>query len=266
MIGLPNGVFENAISTDISEVQDVYTFYSLQIQLRRTLNRAHNLVYGPENRERKLPVWLNEEFFSPGEMLQELQGFRKIIDRSGTPPSLRGWNDNDPTSDNINVSRIRGKYYGARYMIMRPFLQHALTYTISPSPQYQNVGSADQHIPKIKLLDLRDPSSRKRRENRLSMKVDEEQNLQIIRGAKICIDAAMSSTIAFDGHLPNRFLVTNIHGTALAYVTVSLVSLNNYLFARVHLFFVPLLNMLNTGQAIRKYARSLRRLLVLART
>lgn len=38
---------------------------------------------------------------------------------------------------------------------------------------------------------------------------------EIWAAAKRCIDAAMQSTVAFDG-IPGRLIVTNIHGTAHA--------------------------------------------------
>lgn len=45
---------------------------------------------------------------------------------------------------------------------------------------------------------------------------DREYTKLVIAAAKECIDAAMLSTEAFDGLKPDRFLITNIHGTALA--------------------------------------------------
>lgn len=194
-------MFEDPNAPNLSEASDVYIYYSLQIHFRKTLNRAHSLVYKP-----------GVEYIAPKSILEGLQGIRDVIEGFEKPQALRGWNDDDPTSPDINVSRIRGKYYGARYIILRPFLQHALSIMKPRYVQIQNVGASDE-IPQMRLLDLRARDNRRKHEDR-----DEETVLGIIRGTKGCIDAAMSSTIAFDGLSPDRFLVTNIHGTALAYV------------------------------------------------
>lgn len=60
----------------------------------------------------------------------------------------------------------------------------------------------------------------KMEESRASTDLDlnQEERSLFISCAKGAIDAALNSTIAFDGLLPhtNRFLLTNIHGTMLA--------------------------------------------------
>ncbi|KAF2101472.1 hypothetical protein NA57DRAFT_53437 [Rhizodiscina lignyota] len=206
-IGLPNNVFEDVTSADTTDAHDVYIFYSLQIQLRKILNQTHSLVY---RKKKEKPEYTNEQVFSPGSsgsILENLEDLRAFINKSGKPQSLRGWSDDNPTSPDINVSRIRGKYYGARYIILRPFLFHAIKNMKPRTINAQDVETEDQHIPRELLGSKRDNTERLN---------PDDQDIHIIRAAKMCINAAISSTIAFDGLLPNRFLVTNIHGTALA--------------------------------------------------
>lgn len=45
--------------------------------------------------------------------------------KSTLPEPLR-WDDSEPPSTDINAARLRAKYYGARYIIHRPFIYHAL--------------------------------------------------------------------------------------------------------------------------------------------
>ena len=41
-------------------------------------------------------------------------------------PEVMQWKDHDPPSKDINVARMRAKYYGACYIIHRPLLYYAL--------------------------------------------------------------------------------------------------------------------------------------------
>jgi hypothetical protein len=52
-------------------------------------------------------------------------------------PEMMKWKDTAPPSNNINVTRMRerSKYYGARYIIHRPLLFHALHCAGLPHPQ-----------------------------------------------------------------------------------------------------------------------------------
>ncbi|KAH1372036.1 hypothetical protein KXX49_000372, partial [Aspergillus fumigatus] len=54
------------------------------------------------------------------------------------------WKDADPPSNNINVARMRAKYYGTRYIIHRPLLYQALHFAGLP---YPNLTSASVGSP-----------------------------------------------------------------------------------------------------------------------
>lgn len=122
-----------------------------------------------------------------------LESWRKLL-------SLElAWNDEDPPATNLNIARLRAKYYGGLYMILRPYLRIAIHTFNSLSQQNSLAATAD---------------------------LAEDQR-QIIEIACQCIDAAIRSTIAFDrvGADPDssyeefkstrteRLVVTNIFGT-----------------------------------------------------
>ena len=156
--------------------------------------------------------------------------------RASLPTHMR-WNDEDPPSNNINVARLRAKYYGARYIIYRPLLHHALhpmaprqpqqTQVTAESPALSAVSSAQSHpspamphnphsegmergtsdfgVPPQHIYSSRDPQPSSL--NDLDPKV--------LQACRTCIEAAINSTTAFDG-IEGRPIVTNIFGTAHA--------------------------------------------------
>lgn len=130
--------------------------------------------------------------------------------RATLPESLR-WDDEDPVAHTINDARLRGKFYGAQYIIHRPFLHAALDYDFeSPSiqsPPEANITGAAPHPPGPDLV-MGPPKATPDYERRKA---------ETIELAVICINAARRSTVAFDGCLDHRRLVvTNIMGTAHA--------------------------------------------------
>lgn len=124
------------------------------------------------------------------------------------------WEDTEPPARYINDARLRGKFYGAQYIIHRPFLHAALDFDFSTSDvQSPNHESVDQHQPVLSPdaqagimgppKPVSDPGYHRRAET--------------ITFAVKCIRAAEESTVAFDGILDHRRLVvTNIMGTAHA--------------------------------------------------
>jgi hypothetical protein len=119
------------------------------------------------------------------------------------------WDQEDERlASDINGARLRGKYYGAAYIITRPYL-HAALYQMKPE-------------------DLARVDWNKHSEARTDNAYDTLPALryswphevdQIIWACKQCIDAAINSTVAFDNYAAfpqKRPRVTNIHGTAAA--------------------------------------------------
>ena len=125
--------------------------------------------------------------------------------RESLPVGLR-WNDDDPPPSEILPARLRAKYWGARYVINRPFLDYALH--IMPHVK------DDTHTVEAAAKDAHG-NPRDRADIHLFKAIQQMGDSEIWQAAKRCIDAAMHSTVAFDG-MPDRLIVTNIHGTAHA--------------------------------------------------
>jgi hypothetical protein len=156
-------------------------------------------------------------------------------------PEIMKWKDTDPPSNDINVARMRAKYYGARYIIHRPLLYHALHFAGLPNP---NPASASVESPAGSLLsgsESQQMSPSLPRSQRASNMARPSSDMGIAvhsappsfqggsmgtiayrdlppklrRACKVCIDSAILSTEAFDG-IKGRPIVTNIFGTAHA--------------------------------------------------
>jgi len=136
--------------------------------------------------------------------------------RQYLPPALR-WNDKDPPATDINNARMRAKYYGARYIITRPFLHLAVHHTSLPAA----FSSGSQQSSPAAPVDCS-----KQGDTTYVAEMSPDQR-RIFEASKICVNAAIQSTIAFDrvgtdpsksweigsAHIPERFIVTNIFGT-----------------------------------------------------
>jgi hypothetical protein len=144
------------------------------------------------------------------------------------------WKDTDPPSKDINVARMRAKYYGARYIIHRPLLYHALHFTGHPKPTFASAdppagsilsGSKSQHVSPTLTTNVARLSSDVGMavhsappsflEDSVSTTAYRGLPLDLRRACKVCIDSAILSTEAFDG-IEGRPIVTNIFGTAHA--------------------------------------------------
>lgn len=120
------------------------------------------------------------------------------------------WNDIDEPSSDINDARLRAKYYGALYIVHRPFLRQLLDDEIEP----QDMQSPRSDYNKGPQRTSSTYSGRKMAPPRFS---DETAKSDILHSAAICVHAAMNSTIAFDSIIKDkRLIVTNIFGTAHA--------------------------------------------------
>jgi hypothetical protein len=174
----------------------ILMYYIAQLFLRRRLNMAHAEIYGPDM------------YGKPLTHVQEmLLGQQDILEnwREKLPVDMK-WDDNDPPASTILDARLRGKYYGAKYVFNRPFLDYALH--IMPY-----VGRDKSTIEDV----ARDAygSPRDKADIHIFKAIQQMGDSAIWQAAKRCIDAAMLSTVAFDG-IDGRLIVTNIHGTSHA--------------------------------------------------
>lgn len=150
-------------------------------------------------------------------------------------PEIMQWKDYDPPSKDINVARMRAKYYGACYIIHRPLLYHALHNTgqsksvESPSIPGMTASRSQQVSPlthsehATDMARLQSDDGRRPVQSSITAPVGgcipyRDLPTKLRRACKVCIDSAILSTEAFDG-IKGRPVVTNIFGTAHAYVS-----------------------------------------------
>ncbi|KAL9098082.1 MAG: hypothetical protein Q9163_006188, partial [Psora crenata] len=193
-VDYPHGYFpENAQPPqDTPRKSQVMLFYTYQLHLRNLLDATQQDVY------------------PPGKDLTEIaknKNLRAILTdwlmnwRTNLPEELR-WNDGDePVKGDVNQARLRGKYYGALYIIHRPMLYYAL--------ELEAGGHLDNyvgHTPDTALGPMRPPKTR-----------TDPLFDDVVEAARVTIMAAVWSTQAFDGIIESgRLIVTNIFGTAHA--------------------------------------------------
>ena len=194
---------------------EMMIYYSAQVQLRVILNRVHSLLYQMETTNPKHPGWSTRWC---RELDHQLESWRSIL------PADYQWSDHDPPSSDINAARMRAKYYGARYIIHRPFLHHALhptshqnlpTSQLSESPTTSSAQAS--HHPSIPetATTAQQFSRRNSRMGPPRLLNVERIDKQVLQASEICVKAAIQSTVAFDG-VHKRPIVTNIFGTAHA--------------------------------------------------
>jgi hypothetical protein len=180
----PDRVFKMLRGRDDFEMTDNDAdmwLYSSQIHLCIILNGAHDTLY---NSDMDTPT-IEEVAKKLRVHADILMSWRKML------PSLLAWDDSDPPATDINIARLRAKFYGAHYVILRPLL-HRAVHDFPSTPT--NMQSAKE----ISALSTYQHS--------------------ILTVAAQCVSSAIQSTIAFDrvvAGLSNnsRFTVTNIFGT-----------------------------------------------------
>lgn len=129
---------------------------------------------------------------------ETLQGWRNL------PHPITFWDDEQPPHPDILAARLRAKYYGARYVTTRPFLDYAL-----------HVMEEDDSK-KLEEVTVDARGKRRRQELVLFQAIQMMPQETIRHKVKICIDSAKKSTIALDSVNDHRLIVTNIMGTAHA--------------------------------------------------
>jgi hypothetical protein len=174
----------------------ILMYYIAQLFLRRRLNLAHAEIYGPDMYGKPL-AHVQAMLLSHQDVLEQW--------RETLRPDMK-WDDNDPPASGILDARLRGKYYGAKYVFNRPFLDYALHIM----PHVVRNKSSIEDIAKDAYGNRRDKA-----DIHIFKAIQQMGDSAIWQAAKRCIDAAMQSTVAFDG-IDGRLIVTNIHGTSHA--------------------------------------------------
>jgi len=166
--------------------------YSLaQIALRKLLNRVHTALYKQDKTHLDSP----RSLAIARELDYQLEAWKSHL-----PAPLR-WESSDPPSSDINAARLRAKYFGARYIIHRPFVYQALHGIGVP----ENLGN------------YLHPDSPVMDEQKSETRGDITPN-ELEMDCRKCLEAAMQSTTAFHAFDPDemRPIITSVFGTAHA--------------------------------------------------
>ena len=193
--------------------------YTAQIFIRKCLNSIHTELYQSTGDAEKKPQkdWSTKVQDS---LAQDLEEWRSTLEEIGL-----AWDNGEAPSGDINVARMRGKYYGARYIIFRPSLHYALQLLEDPkssnhSPSIAAGRSSQQASPSSAFNSVNVEGSRRSSEMgpppRLIPREVQRLPPPILAACRKCVEAAVQSTIAFDGITSGRWIVTNIFGTAHA--------------------------------------------------
>ncbi|CAP99930.1 Pc22g26420 [Penicillium rubens Wisconsin 54-1255] len=223
-IPIPKGKWTIALPNNLTAPETMMMlFYSAQIHLRKVLNRVHTDLYKVEKQGQTR--WSST--------VQEALSLNLDLWRESLPESMQ-WDESDPPANEINAARMRAKYYGARYIIHRPLLYHALHYghtgaRVSPISQTLMESPTSQQLsPSILHSAARAPSMAYMSSDMDSTPAAISTHWQppevrlhelpkkLKAACYICISSAIKSTEAFDGIGGHRLVVTNIFGTAHA--------------------------------------------------
>ncbi|EKV13385.1 hypothetical protein PDIG_38840 [Penicillium digitatum PHI26] len=223
-MAIPKGKWTIVLPNDLNAPQTMMMlFYSAQIHLRKVLNRVHTDLYKVEKQGQTR--WSST--------VQEALSLNLDLWRKSLPQNMQ-WEESDPPANEINAARMRAKYYGARYIIHRPLLYHALHYghtgarvgpvgqSVVDSPTSQQLSPSMLHNAARALRMARMPSEM----GSMPAAVSNDWQPPKVRlhdlpkklktACQICIASAIKSTEAFDGVGGHRLVVTNIFGTAHA--------------------------------------------------
>jgi hypothetical protein len=178
---------------ELSHPANILFHFTSQVYLRSRLNQIHGQLYGSDCEGLSLP-----------EIRCILRGHETTISAwQESLPADMSWDLEDLPPTNILQARLRAKYWGARYLINRPFLDYILN--IKPHPRF----GADRTVSNSH------GKPRHEAEFHLFRAISEMSVEEVQIGYQTCIKAAEKSTTAFDSVL-GRLIVTNIHGTAHA--------------------------------------------------
>ena len=204
---MPTGVTLENIP-DAPDQADLLRFYSYQVQLRRTMNDVHSMLYKKTKETGLLSLSLLDI------LNENLERWRRML---GT----WDWDDNNFEAENINDARMRAKYYGAKYIIYRPALLYVLrnpgpdtpSIKYSDSPQ---TGSNSQYASPMQHGYSPAPNGVHTGDMRPPDRKDAPMDAaRVEKCAAHCVRAAIRSTTSFD-RVPQRWIITNIFGTAHA--------------------------------------------------
>lgn len=232
LIGTHDGgaPFETTPGRQAIDPTDVLWHYITQIDLRLTLNRVHSALYksqgmaylsciaaeGPTltahvDSARHKVSWADADASG---LFIGLQDFRELINKH----TIYRWSDGDEKATDLLQARLRAKFYGAAYIILRPYISNAFTF--HGEGGYYTPADLDHWLKNEYKANEVPENLPKNHVRAVEFKNSRAMALNYLWCCKKSIDSAMHSTVAFDGVAdPNkrqRMRVTNIHGTATA--------------------------------------------------
>ena len=205
---MPTGITLDNIP-EYTDHADILRFYSYQVQLRRTMNDIHSMLYRKKKGTSERPTNVLLDILN-----DNLENWRKML-------GDWDWDDDNYESPNINMARMRAKYYGAKYIIHRPILQYLLRNSSFQTASIKHSDSPHVQADSSSLSLVQHGGSRSSLGQRLDEILSPGRNAysslerDLIPYAQKCVKAAIRSTTAFDS-VPSRLIVTNIFGTAHA--------------------------------------------------
>ncbi|KAL4870006.1 hypothetical protein BDV12DRAFT_166848 [Aspergillus spectabilis] len=214
-ITAPGGMFSIGANGDKDAPETFNMFhYSAQIHLRKLLDSVHKNLYKVDKQGGN--KWKSS--------VQEMLSLNLDLWRGTLPPAMR-WSEHDPPASDINVARLRAKYYGAQYIIHRPLLYHAIEYS-GPNMGEPLSDMLPGYTPGSSSLQQMSPHGQQGVDmTRISSDLGNMQGWhaksyrhlpqKFRRACTVCVESAIKSTTAFDG-VKGRPIVTNIFGTAHA--------------------------------------------------
>lgn len=177
---------------------DAVTFsYAAQLYLRKRLNRISGSLYDPN----KKPDATQQRA-----ILAEIE--EDLVKRSHVWLGMYRFERSDPPAKDILSARIRAKFWGANVITYRPSIKTVLDFSHKRSNAFSE--DSEKAIPHEDAggwatvrSDARSPS---------------DIDPIVFENARKGIDSVIKSTMAFHGLEDKRFIITNVFGTAHAYV------------------------------------------------
>ncbi|KAK6360604.1 hypothetical protein TWF730_006741 [Orbilia blumenaviensis] len=186
----------------------MWLYFMAQYHIRKILNQVHSELY---------KVSSASSLKTAGVLMQDLEDWRKTL------PEALQWEDTDPPAEDINAARLRAKYYGAKYVINRPFVEHFIhNRTSNTNPALMAPGAMTSPAMSMSSLSQSSPPTSAHTpiglDNRRGSMVTDEIREKFLDPCRTCLEAAVKSTSAFHGFdaNSNRPILTNIFGTAHA--------------------------------------------------
>jgi hypothetical protein len=179
----------------------VLSSFSAQLYLRKNLNQVHQVLYDPsKSQQGPLPQvpGLDAEF-------NIFKYIEEALDISRFVPPEFTFDLNDPPATDILSARLRAKYWGALMITFRPFIRQILHFNEKRTALSSPVPISGDFRSEISVPVI-GPEA----------KTESDIDPRVIENAEKGVYALIQSTKAFHGLGPQRFIITNVFGTAHA--------------------------------------------------